>query len=120
MALRSFDISTTRRLAISLLSASGALLFSALNLVGAGISAGDKEYAAGISAAVSPLSVSACSGLMALICAEIAAHKDTPAEGHPHSKRNYLESAFVGLSILGLGYLVFGGFKLISAATVEI
>ena len=120
MALNSFDISTTRRLAIGLLSASGALLFSALNLVGAGLSAGDKEYAAGISAAVGPLSISVCNGLLALICAEIAAHKTTPAEGHPHSKRNYLEAAFVLLSVTGLGYLIFGGFKLISAATVEI
>jgi hypothetical protein len=102
------------------MAAGGALLFSAFNLIGAGISAKDKIFAAGISESSMPLTVSIGSGLIALVFAEIAAHKSTPKKGHPHSVQNYLQSAFVLISVQGLGWLVYGFVKLISAATVRI
>ena len=119
MALNYFNVRTTRRLSIGLLAAAGALLFAALDLVGVGISANDKTYAAKISASVSPLAFSALAALIALIAAEVAEHPDTPSEGHPHSKSNYLQTAFAMLLVLGLGNLIWGGYILISAAVVQ-
>lgn len=115
---RSFNPETTRRLAISLFAAAGALLLSALSLVGTGVSAGNMAYAAAVSGALWPLAMSACSGLLSLIFAEIAQHESTPEEGHPHSKRNYLESALVITGVLGLGQLIYGAFKLLIGAGV--
>lgn len=118
--MNSFDVSTTRRLAIGLMAIAGSLLFAALNLLGAGISAGDKGYAAGISGAVAPLGLSAATGFIAFICAELADHPATPAEGHPHSKRNYVQTAFALLAVSGLGSLVWGWFVLLTNANVRI
>jgi len=102
-----------------LLVAAGALLFAALDLVGVGLSIDDRMYAAKISKSLAPLAASALAGLMALIWAEIAAHPETPPEGHPHSTSNYLQSAFAMLIVFGLGGLLFGAYRLISAATIE-
>jgi hypothetical protein len=87
----SFDVQTTRRLAVGLLAVSGGLLFSTFDLIGVGISAGDMEYAAAVSRAVGPLSQCTLIALITFAFAEIAAHPSTPELGHPHSKRNYLE-----------------------------
>jgi hypothetical protein len=118
MAINVFDVATTRRLSIGLMGAAGALLFSALNLVGVGISVGDRDYATNISQSVTPLAIGATIGLVTLILAEIAAHPNTPPKGRLHGKDNYLQSAFALLAVVGLGHLLYGGYKLISAATV--
>lgn len=120
MAPSIIDVGTARRLSISLLAASGALLFAGLNLIGAGVAAGDRAFAAGISEAVSPLSFTLSIGLIAFIMAEIAGNESTPDEGHPHSKRNYLQTVFALLVVAGLGGLIFSSFKLIAAATITL
>lgn len=119
MPLNSFDAQTTRRLAIGLTSAAGALLITTLNLIGIAFSADKTAYAAEISESLSGLIVAVGIGLIALIMAEIAEHPDTPIEGHPHSKGNYLQSAFALLGVTGLGGLFYGGFKLISAVSIQ-
>jgi hypothetical protein len=75
-------------------------------------------YAAKVSEALWPLVSGAMSGVVSLLFVEIAAHESTPEKGHPHSKRNYLESAFVILAVFGLGQLMFGAFKLLIGAAV--
>lgn len=116
--MNSFNIETTRRLAIGLIAASGALLFAALNLVGAGISGGDTAFAASVSNSIWPLGYSTASAFIALLFAEIADHEATPVTGHPHSKSNYLQTAFVLLAVNGLGWLIYGSARLLSAATI--
>ena len=119
MALNSFDLETTRHLALSLLAASGAALFTALNLIAAAFGGGDRVYAAGISDAVWPLGLSAAFGLFGVICAELAGHSGVPDSGHPHPKRNYLQTAFALIAVPGLGFLLYGSFILLTNATVE-
>lgn len=118
MALNVFDVPTTRRLSLGLLGASGALLLAALNLVGSGISADDRAFVVEISRSITPLALSAATGLVSLIFAEIAAHPSTPSKGHPHSAANYLQTAFAMISVGGLGALLYGGYRLVSAATI--
>ncbi len=115
MALNTFDVPTTRRLSIGIMSVSGALLFATLNLIGVGIAAGDSELVEELSIPKVFLAVSAFFGLLSFICAELAAHESTPAVGHPHSKRNYLESAFAYLAVCALIPLLVGGLMLITA-----
>ncbi|MDN2565371.1 hypothetical protein N1F89_03985 [Aquibium sp. A9E412] len=112
------DAANTRRLAIGLLTAAGALLFAALQLVGAGVSAGNLEYAAGVSRALSPLAASGLAGIIALVFAEIADYPGTPEDGHPHGRINYLQSAFVVIGVWGLGTLIWGGVELLVNAMV--
>ncbi len=119
MALNSFDIETTLRISVGLLAAAGAMLFAALNLVGAGVSASNIAFAESISGALIPLTYSAAFSLLSLIFTEVAAHPSTPTEGHPHSKSNYLQSAFVFIALNGLGGLLWGTVKLIDAASVR-
>src|ERR1051325_8068156 len=114
-----FDMATPRRLALGLMAAGGAFLFAALHLIGAGISGGNKEYAAKISASVWPLAQSMLFGLMALISTELAAHPSTPRRGHPHSKPNYLQTAFALIAAAGLGYFLYGAWLLLENATVK-
>ena len=116
--INQLDIITTRRLSYSLLAGSGALLLAALQLVGAGVSSGNIVYSSKISESVIPLAGSTFMGFLALVFTELAAHPNVPVKGHPHSKENYLQSAFVYLGIIGAGLLIYGGFKLISAAVV--
>lgn len=117
--MNSLDVETTRRLSIGLMAVSGGLLFSALNLIGAGVSGNNLAFAAGVSRSLSPLVLSAGVGLIALFWAEMAAHPSTPQTGHPHSVNNYLQSAFAILVVTGLGALVYGVVVLVSAATIK-
>ena len=116
----SFDVQTTRRLSLGLLAVSGGLLFATFDLIGAGISAGDKQYAAAVSRAVGPLSQCALMALIIFAFAEIAAHPSTPEVGHPHSKRNYLETAAALGVVYGVFTLLWGGYTLIGAASVKL
>lgn len=117
--MNAFNVETTRQLSLGLLAASGALLFTALNLVGAGISGGDTVFASKVSSSTWPLASSALASLIALICAEIAGHENTPEKGHPHSRPNYLQTAFALLVVSGLGQLLYGAWMLLSAASVS-
>lgn len=117
--MNAFDIETTRRLSLGLLAASGALLFTALNLVGAGVSSDNIEFASRVSSSTWPLASSALASLIALICTEVAGHENTPDKGHPHSRPNYLQTAFALLVVSGLGQLLYGTWTLLSAASVS-
>jgi hypothetical protein len=114
------DAKTTRRLSIALLAAAGALAFNAFQLVAAGVSAGNLEFAAGVSNALGPLQYSLGFGLAAFIFAELADHPGMPKTGGRWSAQNLLESAFVFLAVLGLGGLLVGAFRLFSAASVRV
>ena len=115
MAINKFDIATTRRLSIGLMVSTSTFLFAAFNLIGAGISANQHIFVLNIKNCVIPLSSGLLWGFISYIFVEISAHKDVPKNGHPHSKINYLESAFVFISILGLGSLLKGVYILIDA-----
>lgn len=117
MAINKLSIIATRRLSLGLVAGASALLFSAFNLIGAGISGGNNIFASEVSASITPISLSVLSGLLSLMFTELADHPKVPAKGHPHSKQNYIESAFVYLVVMGLGTLVYGGYVLISAIT---
>ena len=108
-----------RRLAIGIMASAGSLLFSALNLIGAAISAHDMAFAKGVSGALLPLSTAACFGLIGFVYAELAAHPFVRRrDGGFFSRKNLLEQAFPMVAVLGLGYLLFGGWRLIGAAMV--
>ena len=113
MPLNQVDAPTTRRFALTLLAATGALLFKAIDLVGAANIAGQTAYAEQIAESLSPLSYGFGYGLIALVFVELAAHPSTPATGHPHSVSNYLQSAFALIVVAGLVLLVFGAIVLI-------
>jgi len=119
MVINVLDAKTTQRLSVALLTAGGALTFNAFQLVAAGVSAGDRAYAAGISRALWPLAYSLAFGLTSFIFAELANDPRVPKSGGHWSKRNMLESAFVFLCILGFGGLLVGAFRLFSAASVS-
>jgi hypothetical protein len=93
--INSFDAPTTRRLAGGLVASGGALLLACFGLIGAGVSGGDKAYASGVSGALLPLVLGLLFGIAALVCVELAEHPLTPESGHPHSRPNYLQTAFV-------------------------
>lgn len=112
------DADTLHRVSVALLSISGGLLFAAMQLIGAGISASDQFYAAGVSQALSPLGQSAAVGVVAFICAELASSPSTPEHGHPHSKANYLQTGAVLICVYGLFTLAWGGYLLLSNAVV--
>ncbi|MBX9462816.1 MAG: hypothetical protein KL840_07555 [Aquamicrobium sp.] len=115
--MNSFDVGTTRRMSLGLLAALGAILFAALNLIAAGIAASNLAFAAQVSKAIWPLAYSSLFSLLATIFAEIAAHRSTLKRGHPHSKANYLQSAFAFIGVNGLGGLLVGTFLMIQAVT---
>lgn len=117
MALNKLSISSTRRLSIGLTTGAGALMFSAFNLFGTMVSTNNKFLAAKIATSIMPLAISAFFGLLSLIFTELADHPDVPLKGRFHSKTNYIESAFVYLSILGFGSLLYGSYLLIKAVT---
>jgi hypothetical protein len=119
MAFNVLDAKTTRRLSIALMAASGALAFNTFQLIAAGLSAGDKAYAEGVSGALGPLQYSLGFALLSFISAEIADDPRLPKSGGLWSAKNLLESAFVYLCILGLGGLIVGAFRLFDAARVD-
>ena len=83
MAIRSFDIQTSRRLSIGLLSASGALLFATLNLVPVVLSEELEPSCALLRFSAVMLGMSAWLALIGVVWSEIANHKSTPEQGHP-------------------------------------
>lgn len=113
-----FDGATTRRLSFGFLTAAGALLFAAFNLIGSGVSGGNKEYAAAVSRCVWPLSMCLLFVLFSIICTEIAEHPSTPEQGHPHSRANLLQTAGTLLVVPALLFLLWGAFSLVTAAQV--
>jgi hypothetical protein len=118
-----FNIETSRRLMLSLLGASTALLFASFGLIGAGVSSGTDAghvFAAGVSGSLIPLGQCAFVSLIALIMVEIADHPSTPEQGHPHSKNNYLATVGAVGIVWGLGTLLWGGFTLITSAIVHV
>jgi hypothetical protein len=119
MAINFLDAKTTQRLSVALLAAAGALTFNAFQLVAAGVSAGDRVYAAGISSALTPLELSLVAGLASFIFAELANDPRVPKGGGRWSKQNLLESTFVYLCVFGLGALIVGAYMLFSAAAVS-
>jgi len=118
MVINEFSVETTRRLSVGLLSLAGALLLSSLDIVSGASSSGNMELAASVSGAIQPLVWSAAFAILAFICAELATHKETPETGHPHSKRNYLQTAFAYIAGGGLVWLCWGAFTLIRAVHV--
>ncbi len=117
MALNSFNEKVTKRLSTGILAINGAMLFTNLNLIGSATVAGKIEYAKAISDPVGKLVLSSIFSILAFIFAEIAERPDTPAEGHPHSKRNYLESAFALLFITGMILIFIGILGSVDAST---
>ncbi len=116
--VNSVDADTTRRVSVGLLTVSGALLLAALGLVGAGVSGADQAYAARVSSCLQPLAFSGLFSMIGFVCAEIAADSRTPTTGHPHSVPNYLQTAFALVLVGGVGFLLYGGFWLMVAASV--
>lgn len=114
----SLNLTATRRLSVALLTVSGALLLTALNLVAAGISAGDRQYAQGVSQSLAFLLISCGAGVVSFLCAELASDRRTPKTGHPHSVANYLQTAFAILVMVGMVFLVLGTLTLVSKAGV--
>ena len=115
MAFDQFDVSTTRRLALGLFATSGAILLTSINLAGSAIVGGNADFASKVILSIWPLAMCAFFSLISFIFAELAAHPKTPETGHPHSKPNYLQSAFVFLTTLCLTSLLYGTYKLITA-----
>ena len=107
-----------RRLSLGVFAASGTLLLTALNIVGSAVIGGNIEYASTISESLKPLGYSALGSLTALIFTEIGSHPETPNLGHPHSKSNYLQSAFAMILSVGLLWLIIGAFRLITSVAV--
>ncbi len=120
MALNFVDADTGRRLAIALMSASGAFMFAGFQLIGSALEADKLEYASGLAPSMRVLMMALGSGLAAFVCAELAAHPAVPEEGHPHSKRNYRETAFAIIAIGGILTLATGVVMFVSAATTEL
>jgi hypothetical protein len=119
MALNTFDVETGRRLSLALISAAGAFLFAAFQLVGTGIEAGDRAYAAGFNESIRALLVCLAIGFLGFVCSELAGHPAVPEQGHPHSKRNYRETAFALICGAGLLFLVGGVIAFVNAAMIS-
>lgn len=117
MALNYFNEKTSRRLALGIFAVSGTLLLTAFNIVSNAIISDKSEYAALVAEAFRPLAYSALGSLVALIFIEVGAHEETPSDGHPHSKSNYLQSAFAMILTVGLGCLIYGAFKLTTSVS---
>ena len=117
MAFNKLNIETTRRLSTGLLAINGALLLTALNIIGSAVVADQADYAKAISEPVPLLLSSSLAAGLAFLFAEMAGRRETPDEGHPHSKRNYLESAFTILVVSGLLPALWGGTQIVFAIT---
>ena len=113
MPLNRFDAATTPRLSLGLLASSGALLLKALDLSWAATLADKQVYAERLVGAVGFLVGGVAAGLFSFFCVEIAEHPVTPVHGHPHSRSNYLETAFALLVVTGLFNFMIGGAMLV-------
>jgi formate/nitrite transporter FocA (FNT family) len=83
MALTKFGSIAKRRLALGLLAASAAVLFTAVNFVASAFVGEKQMFAESISKSIWPLCFSSFFSILALCMAELAAHPSAPKAGHP-------------------------------------
>ncbi len=97
-----------QRFAVGMLTITGAMLLTIFNLIGAGVSGGDRAYAAGMTAVVMPAVNAFGLSIMAFIVAELV---DNP------KLRHILFRVFTYLTMLCIAW---AGFLLIAKAGVKL
>ena len=115
MAINSLDVASTRRISLGLFAAAGALFLTAVNLAGSATISGNTALTSELAKCTPSLATALLASLVAFVWAELAGHPETPKSGHPHSRENYLQSAFALLIVVGLGSLCVGGYLLAKA-----
>lgn len=94
---------------------SGAMLVTTINISGSAIISGNTMFAAELGAPMTRLFFATVQAIMGFIWVEIADHPDTPDKGHPHSKTNYLQSAYVLIVAIGSLMLAWGTYGVVTA-----
>lgn len=111
-------IQRARRLSIGLMTVAGALMFTAINVVTSTAGGPAEYFAVKAATSIPPLGYAALTGLIGFFLSEVADLDSTPEEGHPHSKRNYVETIMTMIGLTGFLALLYGGARLVGSVAV--